>query len=210
MTETLDRFTPAACQALVQAGRLAAEDGHALIGPEFVLLALADGRPLAGRPDGIGVSPAAVRDQIRRGRESHPRDDGELLAALGIDAGEVVRRASEATGIRPGDPALWSLRRSRIRPLRLTLDGPAVRLALTGDSRKVIEVAVWSARRARRLLADREDLLLGLLADGSSPAVHLLAGLRVDIRALGHDLRSWHGSLPQRKRSVALAGSVSN
>jgi hypothetical protein len=86
-----------------------------------------------------------------------------------------------------------------------TLGGftPAARQTLVRASRKVIEVAVWSARRARRPLADREDLLLGLLANGSSPAVRLLAGLRADIRALGRDLRSWHGSLPQRKRSVA-------
>jgi hypothetical protein len=183
--------------------RLADEEGRSLIGPEFVLLALAEARPLAGRSDGIGVTPAAVREQIKRDRGPRSRGDETLLATLGIDAGDVLRRASEATGVRLDDPALWSLSRSRVRPLRLTLDGPAVRLRLTGDSRKAIEVAAWSARRAHRPLADREDLLLGLLADGRSPAVRVLAGLRVSIRALGRDLRAWHGSLPRRGRPAA-------
>jgi ClpA/ClpB-like protein len=208
MTTTLDMFTPAARETLVRAAQLAAAEGHSLIGPEFVLLALAEVRPLAGRPDGLGVTPAALHEQIRREqikRDRGPRaqGDGVLLATLGIDAADVLRRASAATGVRPGDPALWSLSRSRIRPLRLTLDGPALRLRLTGESRKAIEVAAWSARRARRPLADREDLLWGLLADGSSPVVRVLAGLPVSIRALGDDLRTWHGSLPRRGRPAA-------
>jgi hypothetical protein len=200
---TLDRFTPAARETLVRAARLAAGAGHSVIGPEFVLLALAEVRPLAGRPDGLGVTPAAVSERIRRDRVPRAQGDEVLLATLGIDAADVLRRASAATGVRPGDPALWSLNRSRIRPLRLTLDGPALRLGLTADSRKVIEVAAWSARRARRPLADREDLLWGLLADGSSPAVRVLAGLPVSIRALAGALRTWHGSLPWRGRLAA-------
>jgi hypothetical protein len=203
MTTTLERFTPAARETLVRAAQLAAGEGHSLIGPEFVLLALAEVRPLAGRPDGLGVTPAAIHEQIGRDRGPRPQGDGALLATLGIDAADVLRRASAVTGVRPGDPALWSLSRSRIRPLRLTLDGPALRLRLTGESRKAIEVAAWSARRARRPLADREDLLWGLLADGSSPVVRVLAGLPVSIRALADDLRTWHGSLPRRGRPAA-------
>ena len=82
-------------------------------------------------------------------------------------------------------PSLWRLRRSRIRPLRVTLSGPAAEIALDESGRKVIEVAQWASRRGRRTLIDREDLLWGLLADASSESVHILRRGNVDLgRAL--------------------------
>ena len=41
-------------------------------------------------------------------------------------------------------------------------------------------------------LAEREDLLLGLLADGSSESVRILRRGGADIGRLGADLRRWH------------------
>jgi Clp amino terminal domain, pathogenicity island component len=206
---TLDIFTPPARDAVVRAGIEAAARGQAVLGPEFLLLALAGSGPLAGRPQGLGVSPDAIRGQIQARRE--PTDD-MLLSALGIDAAEVRRRALGATGVRLDDTALWALRRSRSRPLRVTLHGPAGSTRLSEGSRKVIEVAAWARCRRGRLTAehgrhplarpllgrwpraDREDLLWGLLADGSSPAVHILAGLGADLRSLWTDLQSWQAS----------------
>jgi hypothetical protein len=191
----LDRFTPAARRAVVQAGIQATGDGQDVLGPEFLLLALADGGPLAGRAQGLGPSPAAVRDEIvrLRGRRASHRNE-ELLSVFGIDPAEVRRRAFSATGIRADDPALWALSRSRLRPLRVTLDGPACHALLNEGSRKVIEVATWACRRGRRPKAGREDLLWGLLADQGSPAVRILRRLDTDILALWRDLQNWHAS----------------
>jgi hypothetical protein len=205
----LEMFTPTARDAVVRAGIEAAADGHAVLGPEFLLLALAGSGPLAGRPRGLGVSPDVIRSQMK-----HPRQlaDEALLASLGIDAREVRQRALSATGVRLDDAALWTLKRSRLRPLRVTLHGPAGSSRLNESSRKVIEVAAWARcrrgrltpehgrhPRARPLLggwpqAEREDLLWGLLADGSSPAVRILVRLGVDLRRLWADLQSWQGS----------------
>jgi hypothetical protein len=186
----LDRFTPAAGQAVVRAGLEAAGEGRRTLGPEFLLLGLADGRPLAGRPGGLGVSAAAVREQIARHR-GEPGRGGDLLAAFGIDAEEVRRRAFDAVGIRPDDPALWMLRRSRLRPLRVTLHGPATSTLLHAGSRKVIEVATWACARGHRPRAEREDLLLGLICDSSSEALRILVRLRVNLPELSADLTRW-------------------
>jgi hypothetical protein len=184
-------FTPAARTAVVRAGLAAASTGRDVLGPEFLLLALADGEPLAGRPGGLGVSAAAVRAQIGLTGGSRAADS-DLLAALGIDAAEVRRRAAQATGIRPDDPRLWTLRRSRLRPLRVTLRGPATTAVLDEGGRKVIEVATWTCRKAERGLAEREDLLWGLLADFASPAVQILLRLGTEIGVLWADLQRWN------------------
>jgi hypothetical protein len=110
---------------------------------------------------------------------------------LGIDLEEVRRRAGLATSTSPDDPNLWQPCRSRVRPLRVELVGPASRLQLDGRSRKVIEVAMHYARR-RHALVSGEDLLVGLLADGSNESVRVLCRLRVDLSQLWSDLRRWH------------------
>nr|WP_269129006.1 Clp protease N-terminal domain-containing protein [Nonomuraea sp. K271] len=77
------------------------------------------------------------------------------------------------------DPLLWSLRRSRVRPLRVTLYGPLGRLPLAIDARKVIEVAAW-----RPGPVTGERLLWGLLADPANGAATILADAGVDLPAL--------------------------
>jgi hypothetical protein len=109
--------------------------------------------------DAIGcpVSAAMVRAKIEA--QASLRQDRELLATFGIDLDEVYRRVLGAMSMRLDDPSLWRLRRSRVRPLRITLSGPTAEIVLDESGRKVIEVAQWASRRGRRTLVDREDLL---------------------------------------------------
>jgi hypothetical protein len=50
----------------------------------------------------------------------------------------------------------------------------------------------WASRRGHRVLAGREDLLWGLLADGSSQSVQILRRHQVDIPRLRAGLQRWH------------------
>jgi hypothetical protein len=114
------------------------------------------------------------------------------VGTLGIDLDEVRRRVLGATSARLDDPARWRLRRSRVRPLRVTLTGPAAEITLDEAGRKAIEVARWASRRGHRTQIAREDLLWGLLADASSESVRILRRCQVDITRLWTDLRRWH------------------
>jgi hypothetical protein len=184
---TLTRFAPAARRTVIRAGMLVSDGGQGVLSTEHFLLALAEGQPLSSPVD-LGVSAAMVRARI-----GPPlRQDRELLATLGIDLDEVRRRVFGATSMRLGDPSLWRLRRSRVRPLRMTLTGPAAEIVLDESGRKVIEVAQWASRRGHRTLIDREDLLWGLLADASSESVRILRRCDVDLCRLWADLRRWH------------------
>jgi hypothetical protein len=84
------------------------------------------------------------------------------------------------------------MERSRARPLRVTLTGPAIRITLDTGARKAVEVAQWAARRARRALVTPDDLLWGLLADGSSESVAILLRCDADLRRIWSDLRRRH------------------
>lgn len=179
-------FSPPAREAVVRAALLASDAGRGVLGTDFLLLGLAEvgGLELALEP--LGVTAAAVRAEI-----SSRLGDRELLAAIGIDLDEVRRRAASATSTRLDDPGLWRMSRSRLQPLRVELLGPAHRLPLSGRGRKVIEVAMHYARRRHARVAG-EDLLIGLLADGSNESVRILHRLGIDGRRLWSDLRPWH------------------
>jgi len=185
----LAAFSPQARKAIIRAGMAAADCGQRRLSDGFLLLALAEGEPLA-RP--VELDLASIASSIRAAIEARSprRRDRELLATLGIDLDEVRRRAVVATGL--DDPARWRLRRSPVRPLRVTLSGPATEIVLNEGGRKAIEVARWASRRGNRPLAEREDLLLGLIADGSSESVRILRRGGADIGRLGADLRRWH------------------
>jgi hypothetical protein len=182
----LAAFSPPARKAIIRAGMAAADCGQRRLSDGFLLLALAEGEPLA-RPVELGVAASRIRAAIEA--RSPRRRDRELLAALGIDLDEVRRRAVAAT--RLDDPVRWRLRRSPVRPLRVTLSGPATEIVLDESGRKVIEVARWASRRGHRALAEREDLLWGLLADGRSESVRILRRGGADLSRLGTDLRRW-------------------
>jgi hypothetical protein len=170
---------------------LASDCGRGALSTEFFLLALAEGQPLSSPLD-LGITAAMVRAKI--GAQAPPRQDRELLATLGIDLDEVRRRVLDATSTPLDDPSLWRLRRSRVRPLRVTLTGPAAGILLDESGRKAVEVAQWASRRGRRTLIDREDLLWGLLADASSESVRILRRCNVDLGRLWTDLQRWHRS----------------
>jgi hypothetical protein len=187
----LATFTPPARQAVIRAGLLASEGGTRRLSDGYLLLALAEGQPRTGPVD-LGVTAAMVGAQLStQPRRHHDRD---LLATLGIDLDEVRRRALGATSARLDDPALWRLRRSLVRPLRVTLTGPAAEITLNEGGRKAIEVARWASRRGHRTQITREDLLWGLLADASSESVRILRRCQVDLTRLWADLRRWHQS----------------
>jgi hypothetical protein len=187
----LTTFAPPARQAVIRAGLLASESGTSRLSDGYLLLALAESQPLTSPVD-LGVTAATVRAQLRT--QARRRPDRDLLATLGIDLDEVRRRVLEATAVRLDDPALWRLRRSRVRPLRVTLTGPAAEITLNEGGRKAIEVARWASRRVHRTQIAREDLLWGLLADASSESVRILRRCQVDLGRLWADLRRWHQS----------------
>jgi hypothetical protein len=164
----LATFAPPARQTVIRAGLLASEGGAIRLGDSYFLPALAESQPFTSPVD-LGVTAAMVRAQL--GAHTPRRHDGDLLATLGIDLDEVRRCALDATSARLDDPARWRLRRSRVRPLRVTLTGPAAEITLDEGGRKVIEVARWASRRGHRTQIAREDLLWGLLADASSESV---------------------------------------
>ena len=185
---TLTRFAPAARRTVVRAGLLASDYGRTRLSTEFFLLALAQDEPLSNPVD-LRISATMISAEIQARRPARP--DRELLATLGIDLDEVRRRALDATSTRLDDPALWRLHRSRVRPLRVTLSGPAAEIVLDEGGRKVIEVAQWASRRGQRPLIHREDLLWGLLADASSESMAILRR-NVDTRRLWTQLQRWH------------------
>ena len=170
---------------------LASDYGRDRLSTEFFLLALAEDQPLS-KPVDLGITAARIRAEIKA--RTTARQDRELLAALGIDLDEVRRRALDATSTRLDDPSRWQLNRSRVRPLRVTLSGPAAEIVLDESGRKVIEVAQWASRRGQRALIDREDLLWGLLADASSESVRILRRGNVDLRRLWTDLQRQYRS----------------
>lgn len=161
------RFTEGARRAVVRAGILALDAGRPALGADLILLALAEVRPFA--LSSFTVSAHEVRERVDAG------DARALLATLGIDLAEVHRRTRAGAD----EPRAWSLRRSRVRPLRVTLYGPLGQIPLAMHARKVIEVAMW-----RPGPVTGERLLWGLLADFSNGIPRILLDSGVDLRQL--------------------------
>jgi hypothetical protein len=173
------RFTPQARRTTVRAGLLTLDEGRTTLDEDMLLLALAESWPVAG----FAVTPEAVRAKIEEHRATESRaGDRELLSTLGIDLDEIRRRIP----VQRDDPLAWRLRRSRVRPLSVVLVGPIGDLPLTGKAKKVVEVAMnWRGSHAQ---VTEEDLLRGLLADGSNTSVSILRRLGVDLLALARSL----------------------
>ncbi|MFC6086030.1 hypothetical protein [Sphaerisporangium aureirubrum] len=169
----LRRYTPAARHAMARAALLSLDAGRRTLDEDVILLALAETRPFEHPLDAFSLSPDAIRPEILS------PTDHDLLATLGIDLTRVRHRMS--TVIPLDDPTRWHLHRSPTRPLRLTLSGPPGDLPLTPRARKVIEVA---ANHHHTPQITGEDLLRGLLADGSNHAVTLLHHHGIPLRPL--------------------------
>ncbi|MER6830312.1 Clp protease N-terminal domain-containing protein [Streptosporangium sp. NPDC000563] len=169
------RFTPEARRTTVRAGLLALDHGRTTLDEDMFLLALAKSWPVTG----LTVTPETVGAEIRNRETARGlAGDRALLAAIGVDLDEVRRRLPP----RREDPLAWRLTRSRLRPLNVTLSGPAGDLLLTARARKVVEVALHT--RGTDSEVGGEELLKGLLADGSNASVSILRGLGVDVRGL--------------------------
>ncbi|MFB9677358.1 hypothetical protein [Streptosporangium vulgare] len=178
------RFTPEARRTTVRAGLLSLDHGRTALDEDMFLLALAESWPVAD----LAVTPEAVGAEIRNREAAKGRaGDRALLAAIGIDLDEIRRRLPA----RRDDPLAWRLTRSRLRPLNVTLSGPAGDLPLTARARKVVEVAVSTGDHFG---VTGQDLLKGLLADGSNASVSILRRLGVDLRGLAASIGFLHRS----------------
>ncbi|MFI7130399.1 Clp protease N-terminal domain-containing protein [Nonomuraea sp. NPDC050153] len=166
------RFTEGARRAVVRAGTLALDAGRSTLDADLLLLGVAEVRPFS--LESFTASEADVRARVDVG------DARALLATLGIDLDAVHRRSRAGLDV----PGLWSLRRSRVRPLRVTLYGPLGQIPLAMHARKVIEVAMW-----RPGPVAGEDLLWGLLADHANGAAAILRDAGVDLTALIREAR---------------------
>ncbi|MBF8193585.1 hypothetical protein ITP53_49510 [Nonomuraea sp. K274] len=161
------RFTEDARRAVVRAGILALDAGRPALDADLMVLGLAEVRPFSLAS--FTASGRDVRERVDVG------DARSLLATLGIDLDEVHRRTRAGADV----PGAWSLRRSRVRPLRLTLYGPLGEIPLAMHARKVIEVARW-----RPGPVTGERLLWGLLADYSNGAARILIDAGVNVSEL--------------------------
>jgi hypothetical protein len=190
----MDRFTDNAGRAFVEAGLGAIHRGRDRLDTDVLLLGLFQARA-ANATLRRQTDLTSVRREVDRRaptvddeEPAYRRRDRESLATLGINLDEVTTRMYRAAGVNRDDPRLWTLRRSPVRRLRLTLSGPAGSVQLTGRSRKVVEVASWAAGHGRPITGDH--LLWGLLADGTNRSVHILHRLGVDLHPIWTDVKS--------------------
>lgn len=174
----LSRFDRAAQRVLVEARRRTRLSARTTISSRQLLAGCLADEAVRTLFDASGVPTEAV---LARVDDSYRRT--ELLDAIGIDIRTVERRTP------PGGPTTGlALRRSVIRPLRITLGHPPAATPFAGSGRKVLEVALWNARRHRSEVSPH-DLLFGILADSDDPAYRAIAdsaqdGLRRLIEAL--------------------------
>ncbi|MEV0237352.1 Clp protease N-terminal domain-containing protein [Nonomuraea sp. NPDC050786] len=168
------RFTEGARRAVVKAGIAALDAGRSALDADLMLLGVAEVRPFS--LSSFTASAADVRARVDVG------DARSLLATFGIDLDAVHRRTRAGLDA----PGLWHLRRSRVRPLRVTLYGPLGEIPLAMHARKVIEVAMWW----RPGPVTGEGLLWGLLADHANGAAAILRDAGVDLPALVREARS--------------------
>ncbi|MEO3872961.1 Clp protease N-terminal domain-containing protein [Nonomuraea sp. B12E4] len=161
------RCTEGARRAVVRAGIHALDAGRATLDTDMLLLGLAEVRPFA--LPSFTASEADVRERVDVG------DARALLATLGIDLAAVHRRTRAGAD----EPGRWRLRRSRVRPLRVTLYGPLGEIPLAMHARKAIEVAKWKPGAVTG-----ERLLWGLLADSYNGAARILMDAGVDLGRL--------------------------
>jgi ATP-dependent Clp protease ATP-binding subunit ClpA len=155
-----ERFTDKARAAVFQARATAAGRGDRMIRPAYLLYALAAGDGVAARAlAGLGVEAAGLERQLDRAAPlGNPlageadSADAEALAAIGVDLDEIRRKVEEGFG--PG--AL-----GRMAPPPPRRPG---RLAVTGELKQALALALAEARALHHDYIGTEHLLLGLLA----------------------------------------------
>lgn len=160
-----ERFTKRARRVLV----LAQEENRALgggwIGVEHLLLGL------LGEPEGVagrvlvghGLTLESTREDIRRRGGAASVSDEEALRTIGIDIDEVRSAVEESFG-------RGALDRAR-RKKTTCWAGPT----FTPRAKKVLELALREALALDHSYVGTEHLLLGILREGDSLAVTILA-----------------------------------
>lgn len=116
-----------------------------------------------------GLSTSTILERLI-GKSELDDNVGRLLATIGVNEAE-VRHHLPRTLAHP--TAGFRLRRSVYRPLRVTLGNSMGATPFAPSGRKVLEVAVWHARRRQRPAAPL-DLMFGVLTDGRDPAVQAI------------------------------------
>ena len=164
VTTVYDHFTELAKRALVASRDAAASLSHDHIGTEHLLLGLAQTAGVASEAlRAQGVELARLRTEVSRlSTASERRDPKDALSALGIDLGEIQRRADETFG--PG-----------------ALKYPRPPFSL--EAKQAIKASLEQARDQEHEHIDTEHLLRGILAVGGT-AVAVLTTLNVDLDRL--------------------------
>jgi hypothetical protein len=177
-----ERLDPDAQAILAEAIAEAKRTRVGFVGTEHVLIALAL-RPMV-LPDAarahLPVSAPVVRDQLDREARAGVAmtSDAALLATLGIDLGEIRRRAEATFG-----PA--ALERVSVRPRRWRRRRRCSPMLI--DSLGVMPRFKRALERAcvrRPGPVSPPGLLLGIVEDDDAPATRLLVGLGHDLDAL--------------------------
>jgi ATP-dependent Clp protease ATP-binding subunit ClpA len=161
VTTVYDRFTELAKRAIVASRDAAASPGHDSIGPEHLLLGLAQTAGAASealRAQGLELT--ELRAEVTsRSQATTARDAKDALSSLGIDLDEIQRRADASFG-----PGAFNYPR------------PPFSLA----AKHAVKASLEEARAAGREHIDTEHLLLGVL-DGDETGVSVLTVLGVDV-----------------------------
>ncbi|MBO2449602.1 hypothetical protein J4573_21050 [Actinomadura barringtoniae] len=174
-----ERFTNEARTAVARAQEDARTFKHHRIGPEHLLLALAEGGGVAA--DALhaqGVDAARIREYVIRVGSSGGPDalDPEALKTIGIDL-EAVRDATEQTF---GEGALDS-------PPGRTPQG---HIPFEPTSKKALELSLRHAIRLKHKFISDGHVLLGVIHDDRAPASIMLVTSGADLSALRADVAS--------------------
>jgi ATP-dependent Clp protease ATP-binding subunit ClpA len=164
-----ERFTGRTRRAITGAGHEAALLGERVIEPEHVLLAM------LGDPDAVatqvldahGITRDRVRDEVVRHRS-------EVLSSIGVDLEAVTAAVEEAFGAR-------ALERAGLR-------GKDRRVKVSGNTRKLLELALREAIALDHNYIGTEHILLAMRRLGTGPAADLLAAALPDIDVLRDEL----------------------
>jgi len=170
VTTIYDRFTPLAKRAIVGARDAAVFLGHDFIGTEHLLIGLALTAGLASealRAHGAELtalqSEAAHRMSARGVAATHGQAAADALSTLGIDVGEIRRRADASFG---------------------TGSFQFPRPAFSLSAKQAVKASLEQARAAGQEQIGTEHLLLGVLAAEGDPAIQVLTALGIDVAAL--------------------------
>ena len=171
----LERFEPAARQALVDARDEAGRAGQDKVRCEHVLLGLlAEPGVAADALTAAGLTLADLRPRVPRGNHPAPAAlDADALASLGIDL-DAVRRATDAAF----GPGALDLARVPGRG----------RLAFADDARRTLAGALRQAQQRGQREITSGDMLVAIIDLPRNGALALMSQSGVDIAALRADV----------------------